>query len=136
MGIIINDYQGTVEVSKEAYLLRNRKLILSGNIDDEAASVAAVILACGQRGRRFILPHARTMIHEPVLSGSLHQPASSLKNMSESLIKTKEMVNSLLAERIGKTLYEINETTACDYWMAAKESVQFGLCDEVRKSII
>lgn len=100
-------------------------------VTGEAASMAAVILACGQQGRRFIFPHAKTMIHEPWVSGNLHKSASSLQNMSESLMKTKRTVNKLVAEGTGRSLEEIDEITEHDYWMDAVESIEFGLCDGI-----
>jgi len=97
-----------------------------------AASMAAVVLACGPRGRRFVLPHSKTMIHEPLLSGNLHQSASSIQNMTNSLLQTKVLVNSILAQRTGKTEEEINQATSYDHYLDAEETVHFGLCDEIR----
>lgn len=101
-----------------------------------AASMGAVILACGQKGRRFILPHSKTMIHEPLLSGSLHQSASSIQNMTKSLMQTKELVNSILAQQTGKTMDEINRATTYDHYLDAEETVRFGLCDQIRNTVL
>lgn len=97
-----------------------------------AASMAAVVLSCGPQGRRYILPHSKTMIHEPLLSGNLHQSASSIQNMTNSLLQTKKLVNSILAKQTGRTVQEINQATSHDHYMDAEETIRFGLCDEIR----
>lgn len=97
-----------------------------------AASMAAVILACGEKNRRFILPHSKTMIHEPLLSGNLHQSASSIQNLTNSLLQTKTLMNSILAQQTGRTLDEIEQATLYDHYLDAEETVHFGLCDQIR----
>ncbi|MBR1852646.1 MAG: ATP-dependent Clp protease proteolytic subunit [Lachnospiraceae bacterium] len=99
-----------------------------------AASMAAIILAAGEKGRRFILPHSRTMIHEPLLRGGVGGSATSIRNLSESILETRDLVNNLLAKHTGKTLAEINEATSYDNHMNAEESVTFGLCDRIVRS--
>lgn len=96
-----------------------------------AASMAAVILAGGQKGRRFILPHSKTMIHEPLISGGVGGSATSIKNISENILSTKALLNGILAKHTGKTCEEVDEATAYDHYMTAEESVAFGLCDEI-----
>lgn len=96
-----------------------------------AASMAAVILSCGQAGRRTILPHGRTMIHEPLLAGSFGGSATSIQNISESIINTKNIINTILAEHTGHTKEEIDAATSFDNYMNAMESSTFGLCDSI-----
>ena len=97
-----------------------------------AASMAAVILAGGQKGRRFILPHSKCMIHEPLISGGMGGSASSIKKTAEDILETKAMINELLAKHTGKTVEEIDAATAFDNFMNAEKSVEFGICDEIR----
>lgn len=97
-----------------------------------AASMAAVILAGGQKGRRFILPHSKTMIHEPLISGGVGGSATSIKSISDSILETRRITNGILAKHTGKTVEEIDAVTAHDHYMNAAESVAFGICDEVR----
>lgn len=96
-----------------------------------AASMAAVILAGGRKGRRFILPHSKTMIHEPLISGGVGGSATSIKSISDSILETRNITNGILAKHTGKSLEEINDITAHDHYMNAQETVEFGLCDEV-----
>ena len=100
-----------------------------------AASMAAVILAGGQKGRRFILPHSKTMIHEPLIGGGVGGSATSIKNISENILKTKALLNGILAKHTGKTPEEIDEATSCDHYMDAEESLAFGICDAIKDTI-
>lgn len=96
-----------------------------------AASMGAVILAGGQEGRRFILPHSRCMIHEPLISGGFGGSASSIKKTSDSILETKDILNGILAKHTGKSLKEIDEATSFDNYLNAREAVEFGLADAI-----
>lgn len=96
-----------------------------------ASSMGAVILAGGQKGRRFILPHSKVMIHEPLISGGMGGSATSIKKTAESILETKAITNGILAKHTGKTIEEIDEATSFDNFMNAEEAIEFGLCDEV-----
>lgn len=100
-----------------------------------AASMAAVILAGGKKGHRFILPHSKVMIHEPLISNGVGGSATSIKNISDSIIETRELVNKILAKHTGKTLKEVNKATSFDNYMNAEEAITFGLCDKVTKKM-
>ncbi len=97
-----------------------------------AASMGAVILAGGQKGHRFILPHSKVMIHEPLISGGMGGSATSIKKTAENILETKAITNGILAKHTGKTIEEIDEATSFDNYMNAEEAVAFGLCDEIR----
>lgn len=100
-----------------------------------AASMAAVILASGEKGHRHILPHSRVMIHEPLISRSVGGSATSIQHLSESIMDTKRLVNELLARHVCKTQEEIDEATSFDNYMNAEESVAFGICDDITTDI-
>lgn len=97
-----------------------------------AASMGAVILAGGQKGRRFILPHSRVMIHEPLIAGGMGGSATSIKKTADSILETKAITNGILAKHTGKAIEEIDEATSFDNYMNAQEAVEFGICDEIR----
>lgn len=101
----------------------------------QACSMAAVILAAGQKGRRFILPHSRVMIHEVLLSGGVGGSATSISRISESVMETRDLINSILAEHTGKSVEEINRATSFDNFMNAEQAVEFGICDRIVGSI-
>ena len=100
-----------------------------------AASMAAIILASGEKGRRYILAHSKVMIHEPLIASGVGGSASSIKNISDSILETRDIVNGILAKHTGKTLDEINEATRFDNYMNANEAIEFGICDKVAESI-
>lgn len=97
-----------------------------------AASMGAVLLAGGQEGHRFILPHSKVMIHEPLIAGGMGGSATSIKKTADSILETKAITNGILAKHTGKTLKEIDKATSFDNYMNAEEAVKFGICDEVR----
>ena len=97
-----------------------------------AASMAAVILAGGVEGHRFILPHSRVMIHEPLISGGMGGSASSIKKTADSILESKALINGLLSLHTGKPVEEIDEATSCDNYMNADEAIAFGLADAVK----
>lgn len=100
-----------------------------------AASMAAIILAGGQKGRRYILPHSKVMIHEPLITNGVGGSATSIKNISESILETREIMNGILAQHTGKSIEEINDATSFDNFMNAKEAITFGLCDAVTEKL-
>ena len=100
-----------------------------------AASMAAIILAGGQKGHRFILPHSKVMIHEPLISNGVGGSATSIKNISDSIIETRALVNNILVKHTGKDLEEINKATSFDNYMNAEEAIKFGICDEIAEKV-
>lgn len=96
-----------------------------------AASMGALIFAGGQKGRRFILPHSKVMIHEPLILGGVGGSASSIMSTADSILKTRELLNGILALHSGRSLDEINKATDHDNFMTASEAIDFGLCDEI-----
>lgn len=136
INLFVNSGGGEVNAGLLIYdLLQAIKVPVNIYCTGIAASMAAVILAGGKDGHRFILPHSKTMIHEPLLSGGVGGSASSIKHISDSILETREILNGILAERTGKTIEEINRATAFDNYMNAEESVAFGLCDQVTDNI-
>jgi ATP-dependent Clp protease protease subunit len=101
----------------------------------KAASMAAILLAGGQKGRRFIMEHSKVMIHEPLIANGVGGSATSIKNISESILETRQTCNGILAKHTGKTIEEINESTSFDNYMNAKEAIDFGICDRIIKNV-
>lgn len=100
-----------------------------------AASMAAVILAGGKKGRRFILPHSKVVIHEPWVSDGLGGSATSIKSISDSILETREVVNGLLAKHTGRSIKTIHKATSFDNMMDAQAAVKFGIVDAITTSI-
>ena len=100
-----------------------------------AASMAAVLLAAGTKGHRYILPHSEVMIHEVLIGGGVGGSATSISKISESINKTRDVMNGILAKHTGKTIEEINEATSFDNYMTAEQAVEFGICDKIVTNI-
>ena len=97
-----------------------------------AASMGAVILAGGQKGKRYILPHSTVMIHEPLIAGGMGGSATSIKKTADSILETKRILSDILAKHTGKSIKAIDKAIAFDNFLNAEEAVAFGICDEVR----
>lgn len=100
-----------------------------------AASMAAIILAGGQKGRRYILPHSKVMIHEPLITGDVGGSATSIKRTAESIMETRRISVELLAKDTGKSVKEVEAAISFDNYMNAKEAIAFGLCDDIVKTL-
>ena len=94
-----------------------------------AASGAAIILAAGTKGKRFALPHSKIMIHQPY--GGVTGQAADIKIQAEEILKSKKMLNGLLADLTGRSLDQIEEETERDRFLSPEEAVQYGLVDEI-----
>jgi ATP-dependent Clp protease protease subunit len=94
-----------------------------------AASGGAIVLATGTAGKRFILPHARVMIHQP-LAGFQGQ-ATDIDIHAREILKTRDTLNELLAKHTGQPVTKIKEDTERDYFMSAEQAKEYGLVDEV-----
>lgn len=101
-----------------------------------AASMAAIILASGKKGHRFIAPHSKIMIHEPLISGGFGGSATSIQKTAESILETKAMTVELLAESTGKPKTEIEKAISFDNYMTADECIEFGIADIIETSLI
>lgn len=101
----------------------------------EAASMAAVLLAAGTKGHRYILPHSEVMIHEVLVSGGIGGSATSITKISQTINETRDIMNGILAKHTGKTIQEINKATSFDNFMNAEQAVEFGICDRIIDNI-
>jgi ATP-dependent Clp protease protease subunit len=94
-----------------------------------AASASAVILAGGAKGKRFALPHARIMLHQP--HGGAQGQASDIEIQARLIVQMREQLNEILAEHTGQTVDKIAEDTERDYWMLADEAKEYGAIDGI-----
>ncbi len=94
-----------------------------------AASAAAVILAGGAPGKRFALPHARVMLHQP--HGGAQGQASDIEIQAKLIVEMREQLNAILAEHSGQPLEKVEKDTERDYWMLADAAKDYGIIDQV-----
>ena len=96
-----------------------------------AASMGSILLSGGDKGKRFILPHAKVMIHQP--SGGAGGQASDIEIQMDEIIKTKNISAQILADNCGQTLEQVQKDFNRDYWMTAEESIAYGIVDGLAK---
>ena len=97
-----------------------------------AASMGAFLLAGGAKGKRFALPNAEIMIHQP--SGGAQGQATDIQIVAEQILRTKKKLNEILAANTGQSLETIAADTERDNWMTAEEAKAYGLIDELVRS--
>ncbi len=95
----------------------------------QAASMGALLLAAGTKGKRYALPHSRIMIHQPW--GGVTGAASDISIQTNEILRLRDKINEILAQHTGKTLEEIKKDTDRDYFMSAEEAKNYGIIDEV-----
>ena len=96
-----------------------------------AASMGAVLLASGTKGKRFATPNAEILIHQPLISGGLAGQTTEIKIHADHMVKTREKLNRILSERTGQPLDIINKDTERDNYMTADEALKYGLIDGI-----
>ncbi|MCR5735771.1 MAG: ATP-dependent Clp protease proteolytic subunit [Lachnospiraceae bacterium] len=134
--IYVNSPGGEINAGLMIYdIIRSSRMKINMVCTGMAASMAAILVAGGQKGRRYILPHSRMMIHEPLIGGGVGGSATSIKNISESILKTRDITNGILAEHTGKSPEEIDKATSFDNYMDASQAIEFGLCDMITETI-
>ena len=99
------------------------------NCVGQAASMGAVLLAAGKKGKRFALPHARVMIHQPL--GGVEGQATDIEIHTKEILRIKETLNKILAENTKQSLDKIAKDTDRNYFMSAEEAKEYGIIDEV-----
>ncbi|MBE6246506.1 MAG: ATP-dependent Clp endopeptidase proteolytic subunit ClpP [Bacteroidales bacterium] len=94
-----------------------------------AASMASVLLTAGAKGKRSALPHSRVMIHQPM--GGAEGQASDIEITAREIIKLKQELYEIISEHSGKSVKQIHKDADRDYWMTAKEALEYGMIDEI-----
>ncbi len=95
----------------------------------QAASMGAVLLAAGAKGKRYALPNARVMIHQPW--GGVQGQASDINIQAKEILKMRDKINEILAKHTGKPLDKIQKDTDRDYFMSSQEALEYGIIDEI-----
>jgi len=97
----------------------------------QAASMGAVLLAAGAKGKRYALPHSRIMIHQPAIYGGLQGPATDIDIQTKELLRLKRIVNEILAKHTSQPLEKVERDTDRDFFMSAQEAKEYGIIDEI-----
>ncbi|MGF1485142.1 MAG: ClpP family protease [Opitutales bacterium] len=100
-----------------------------------AASMGSILLSAPEKGRRLIYPHARVLIHQPLIMGRIVAPAVDINIQAEEMEKTRAEMNKILAEASGQPLEKIEKDTDRDFYMNAQQSIDYGLADRIVESV-
>lgn len=100
-----------------------------------AASMGSILLSVGAKGRRFIYPSGRVMIHQPSIGGLIRGQAADIAIHAKEIVKTKEMGAKILAENCGQTFEKVMTDFDRDYWMNAQESLEYGIVDGILEKL-
>ena len=128
----INSPGGSVTAGMAIYDTMNYvKCDVSTTCIGMAASMGAFLLSSGAKGKRYALPNAEVMIHQPL--GGAQGQATEIQIAAEHILKTKKKLNQILADNAGKPVEEVEKDTDRDNWLSADEAKEYGLIDEVIK---
>jgi len=95
----------------------------------QAASMGAVLLAGGEKGKRFALPHSRILIHQPL--GGAQGQASDIDIQAREILRMRESINTILVKHTGQPLEKVEKDTERDYFMDAQQAIQYGIVDQI-----
>ena len=130
IGIYINSPGGSVSAGLAIYdTMQFVKCDVSTIVVGMAASMAAVLLAAGAKGKRIALPNSRVMIHQPL--GGARGQASDIEIQAREIIKTKETLNGILVSHTGQSMKKVKADSDRDFWMSAPEALAYGIVDKV-----
>ncbi len=96
-----------------------------------AASMGAVILCGGAKGKRFLLPNCRTLLHQPMIGGVMQGPATDLSIEAEEIVRLRKTLYDIISARTGKPLEQVEKDCDRNNWLNAAETVEYGLADEI-----
>lgn len=94
-----------------------------------AASMAALILSCGNKGMRYVTPLSEVMIHQPL--GGVQGQASDVEVVADHIVKTKRKLNEILSSNTGKSIKKISSDSDRDYYMSAEQAIKYGIADKI-----
>lgn len=130
ISIYINSPGGSVSAGLAIYdTLQFVKCDVSTIVVGMAASMAAVLLAAGAKGKRIALPNSRVMIHQPL--GGARGQASDIEIQAREIIKTRETLNGILVSHTGQSMKKVKADSDRDFWMSAPEALAYGIVDKV-----
>ncbi|MCX7829069.1 MAG: ATP-dependent Clp endopeptidase proteolytic subunit ClpP [Thermanaerothrix sp.] len=128
--LYINSPGGVVTAGLAIYdTMQYVKCPVSTICTGQAASMAAVLLAAGEKGKRICLPHSRIMIHQPL--GGAQGQASDIEIQAREILRVKEILNSILSRHTGQPMDRIAKDTDRDFFMSAEEACAYGIVDKV-----
>lgn len=130
ISIYINSPGGSITAGMAIYDTMNFvKSPISTICVGMAASMASVLLACGDKGKRYILPNSEVMIHQPL--GGVNGQATEIKIVADRILYLRGKLNKLLADKTGQNIKRIEKDTERDYYLNAMEALEYGIVDKI-----
>lgn len=130
ISIYINSPGGSITAGMAIYDTMNFvKSPISTICVGMAASMASVLLSCGDKGKRYILPNSEVMIHQPL--GGVNGQATEIKIVADRILYLRGKLNKLLADKTGQNIKKIEKDTERDYYLTANEALEYGLVDKI-----
>ncbi|MBN2514172.1 MAG: ATP-dependent Clp protease proteolytic subunit [Sedimentisphaerales bacterium] len=128
----INSPGGTITAGLAIYdTMRFLRCPVATYCVGQAASMGAVLFAGGEKGKRYILPNSRVLLHQPLLHGEMVAPATDLEIEAREILRLRSRLYQILAEHTGKEVAQIQKDCDRNLWLEADESVQYGLADAI-----
>ena len=132
----INSPGGSVTAGMAVYdTIKLMKAPITTIVTGIAASMGSIFLCAGDKGRRFAFPHARVLIHQPLIMGRIVAPAVDINIHALEMERQREELNKVLAKASGQPLEKIQKDTDRDFYMNAKEAIDYGLVDAITEHV-
>ena len=132
--IFINSSGGAISSGLAIYdAMSYAKSDISTICVGQAASMGAVLLCAGTKGKRYAWENARVMIHQPLIAGNMYGPASDIQIQAEEMLRIRQRLNEIIAKHTGKPIKEIEADTDRDLFMSADDAKKYGLIDKISK---
>lgn len=130
--LYINSPGGAVYSGLAIYdTIQHIKPVVSTICVGMAASMAAILLAAGSKGKRFGLPNSRVLIHQPHIQGGVGGQATDIEIQAKEILRMREIGNHILEKHTGQPLEKIAKDVDRDYWMSAEEAKEYGIIDDI-----
>ena len=132
--IYINSPGGVISSGLAIYdAMQNAKSDIVTICMGQAASMGALLLCAGAKGKRFAWKHARVLIHQPLISGNLFGPASDIEIQADEMMRIRDELNEILSSHSGQPLKKIVQDTDRDFFMSSAEAKKYGIIDKLIK---
>jgi len=132
----INSPGGSVSAGLAIYdMMRYVRCDVSTYCVGIAASMGALLLLGGTKGKRYILPNARVLLHQPLIQGTITGPATDLEIQAEEMLRIRERLYKITSQCTGQNLEQVEKDCDRDYWMDAEQSLEYGIVDKILEKL-
>ena len=97
--------------------------------------MGALLLLGGTKGKRFVLPNSRVLLHQPLIQGTITGPATDLEIQAEEMLRIRERLYTIISQHTGKNMEQVEKDCDRDYWMDAEQSLEYGVVDKISETL-